>query len=221
MNKSVYSLVLADEVIDAVDKLAYEMNTSRSNLINQILAEKLELMTPEMRMRDIFSQMSELMQNNFQLLNRTSDSMMSLKSPLRYKYRPTIRYSFELFRNFSGCVGRLKVYFRTQNRELLDICSNFFSFWLKVEQKYIGKFFTNGVPADFSEGKFVRDFYEITRVGLGDSEISQWVSNYISLFNKCIQLYFDSLDDNNKKAQALAMIDKLYRENLKNGTAIL
>ena len=55
MNKSVYSLVLSDEVVDAIDRLAYSMNTSRSNLINQILAEKLSLMTPEMRMRQIFS----------------------------------------------------------------------------------------------------------------------------------------------------------------------
>ena len=40
MKKSVYSLVLMDDVVDAIDKLAYSMNTSRSNLINQILAEK-------------------------------------------------------------------------------------------------------------------------------------------------------------------------------------
>ena len=38
MKKSVYSLVLADDVIEAIDNLAYQMNTSRSNLINQILA---------------------------------------------------------------------------------------------------------------------------------------------------------------------------------------
>ena len=39
MNKSVYSLVLADEVVEAIDRMAYSMNTSRSNLINQILAD--------------------------------------------------------------------------------------------------------------------------------------------------------------------------------------
>ena len=39
MGKSVYSLVLMDEVVDAIDQMAYRNNTSRSNLINQILAE--------------------------------------------------------------------------------------------------------------------------------------------------------------------------------------
>ena len=54
MNKSVYSLVRMDNVVGEVDKLAYEMGTSRSNLINQILAEYVRYTTPEMRMRAIF-----------------------------------------------------------------------------------------------------------------------------------------------------------------------
>ena len=54
MNKSVYSLVLMDNVVSEVDKLAYELGTSRSNLINQILAEYVRYTTPEMRMRAIF-----------------------------------------------------------------------------------------------------------------------------------------------------------------------
>ena len=47
MGKSVYSLVLMDEVVDAIDQMAYRNNTSRSNLINQILAEHVSLATPE------------------------------------------------------------------------------------------------------------------------------------------------------------------------------
>ena len=65
MNKSVYSLVLMDNVVGEVDKLAYEMGTSRSNLINQILAEYVRYTTPEMRMRAIFDEME-----NFSLFPR-------------------------------------------------------------------------------------------------------------------------------------------------------
>ena len=43
MNKTVYSLVLSDDVVEAVDRMAYARGTSRSNLINQILAENWEL----------------------------------------------------------------------------------------------------------------------------------------------------------------------------------
>ena len=55
MKKSVYSIVLADDVVEAIDEMAYSLGTSRSNLINQILAERVSMMTPEIRMRDIFS----------------------------------------------------------------------------------------------------------------------------------------------------------------------
>ena len=113
--ESVYSLVLADDVVEAIDRMAYSMNTSRSNLINQILAERVQLLTPEKRMREIFAKIEQLMDSRIQTLNQPSDAMMSIKSPLRYKYKPTIRYSIELSRDFHGKVGRLKVSFRTQN----------------------------------------------------------------------------------------------------------
>ena len=38
MKKTLYSLVLNDEVVREVDALAHRMGTNRSNLINQILA---------------------------------------------------------------------------------------------------------------------------------------------------------------------------------------
>ena len=39
MNKSVYSLVLSDEIVQEIDRLAYEMGQSRSAMVNQVLAE--------------------------------------------------------------------------------------------------------------------------------------------------------------------------------------
>ena len=67
MNRSIYSLLLMDDVVQAVDQLAYAQNTSRSNMINQILAEYLSVKTPEQRMHDIFEQIETLMvqQKNF------------------------------------------------------------------------------------------------------------------------------------------------------------
>ena len=59
MSKSVYSVVLMDDVVDAVDRLAYEAGTNRSNMINRILAEYVQLATPEQRMQDIFSSIME------------------------------------------------------------------------------------------------------------------------------------------------------------------
>ena len=72
MSKSVYSIVLMDEVVEAVDRLAYEAGTNRSNMINRILAEYAQMATPEQRIQDIFSSIEEVVsrQNALQLRKR-------------------------------------------------------------------------------------------------------------------------------------------------------
>ena len=85
MKKSVYSLVLMDDVIKAVDAEAYRRGTSRSNLINQILAENLSCVTPEMRMHDIFQTMSDMISSSFRIQQQRSASLMTLRTALEYK----------------------------------------------------------------------------------------------------------------------------------------
>ena len=61
MKKSVYSLVLSDDVVEAVDRAAYQNGLSRSAMVNQILADYVSYTTPEKRMREIFSQVESLL----------------------------------------------------------------------------------------------------------------------------------------------------------------
>lgn len=138
MKKSIYSLVLMDDVVEAVDRMAYAMHTSRSNLINQILAEHLSCVTPEMRMQTVFSRMEEQIMQQFRIVEQTSAHVMALQSPLSYKYKPTIQYSVELYRSRKdGGDGRLRVQLRTQSKELLVLMDRFFRFWILLEQKYV------------------------------------------------------------------------------------
>ena len=55
VKRSTYSVVLMDDVVAAIDALAAQMGTSRSNLMNQILAEHVCCITPEKRMRSILN----------------------------------------------------------------------------------------------------------------------------------------------------------------------
>ena len=141
MNKSVYSLVLMDDVVAEVDRLAYRMNTSRSNMINQILAEYVSYMTPEKRMREVFDRAINMLTGSgtFQLMLQPSDSTMSLRSALSYKYNPTVRYSVELYRDQQGAAGELKVLLRSQNNSLILYMNQFFKLWTRLEQAYVGE----------------------------------------------------------------------------------
>ena len=61
MNKSVYSLVLSDEIVQEIDRLAYEMGQSRSAMVNQVLADYVRYTTPEKRMREVFSAIEQML----------------------------------------------------------------------------------------------------------------------------------------------------------------
>ena len=51
MKKTLYSLMLNEEVVREIDALAHQMGTNRSALINQILADYTSVITPERRER--------------------------------------------------------------------------------------------------------------------------------------------------------------------------
>ena len=101
MKKTLYSLMLNDEVVREVDALAHSLGTNRSNLINQILAEYVNYTTPERRINDVLSAISELMAPSRELVPffAPNSFSMSLKSSLEYKYRPTVKYEVELYRS--------------------------------------------------------------------------------------------------------------------------
>ena len=92
MNKSVYSRVLSDEIVQEIDRLAYESGASRSAMINQILADFVRYTTPEKRMREVFSAIEQMLIGSvFEPQLQPSESMFSLRSALDYKYNPSVR----------------------------------------------------------------------------------------------------------------------------------
>ena len=156
MKKSVYSLVLMDDVIKAVDEQAYRMGTSRSNLINQILAEHLSCVTPEMRMREIFEQVAELVSSSFRIQEQRSPSLMTVRTALEYKYRPTINYKVELERSPKEYLGTLRVNIRTQSAALIDMFHSFFAYRAKLENSYLERLGINSYSCEIGDGSFSR-----------------------------------------------------------------
>lgn len=192
MKKSVYSVVLMDHVVEAIDLLAARQGTSRSNLINQILAEHVCCQTPEKRMQSIFSVMEEQMNRIFRVQMQASDAMLSVQSALRYKYRPTLRYSVELMREpAEHQIGWLRISCRTQSKALLEAMDEFFRFWIQVEM------LENPVCRQ-REGMYEIAPGRLTRCLLRSSEQSaeetgNAISLYIHRFDEMIQAYFSGL----------------------------
>ena len=220
MNKSVYSLVLMDNVVSEVDKLAYELGTSRSNLINQILAEYVRYTTPEMRMRAIFDEMEKLMQGveSFQIQPQPSDAMLTIRSALRYKYKPTIRYSVELYRGKEKTVGALKVSFRTQSQPLIEMLTVFFELWARMESHYRAQLGLENAEYAIEMGRLIRKFTPQTEQDLTEQQLADGMSEYIRMFDGAIKCFFAHSGD---QAVALPQMEHLYRQYLASAHILL
>ncbi len=220
MKKSVYSLVLSDDVIEAIDRLAYSKGTSRSAMINGILAEAVSYTTPEKRMNDIFGAIESLMgSSSFQIQPQPSDAMLSIRSALKYKYKPVIRYGLELYRSFDKTIGQLRVSFRTQSETLKSDLTEFLKLWAELENKYIVKFFPEGISYTIDDGKFTRTFRLPEAIEhRSDDEIAKAISEYIKMFDEILKIYFSNIE--NRRLAAQLSVDRYY-EYLENGIVII
>ena len=137
MKKTIYSLALSDEVVREIDLLAHRQGMSRSGLINEILAEYVQIMTPQRWVSEVFRSVEELLSPSRELVPFfvPNTSSMSMKSSLAYKYRPTVKYEVELHRNGTGGDGTLSVIFRTQSEELIRGMTQFFRLWKQFEDR--------------------------------------------------------------------------------------
>ena len=182
MKKNMYSLILAEDVINAIDKLAEEENTSRSNLINEILAEYVSVTTPEKRINDIFHGIEDLFKQltGQQVYYQQHDNTLSIKSALEYRYRPTIRYEVELYRAQSGTVGELKVNFRTQSPQLLNRLTEFFALWTRLEELYVARYFEGAeINYTLDETRWTRTLKVPRNTLYGQVELSRAITDYV------------------------------------------
>lgn len=188
MKKTLYSLMLNDEVVREVDAMAHRLGTNRSSLINEIVAEYVNYTTPERRINDILSTIQNLMQPSGDLIPFFAPHTysMSLKSSLEYKYRPTIKYEVELFKGGEGAIGALSVLFRTQSPTLIEGMTEFFRLWKSIEDAHLARKLGERIEYTLYEGKFVRSISVPDRA-CNSEELAKAIAEYIRLFDKLMK----------------------------------
>lgn len=205
--KHVYSLVLSDDVVSAIDRLAYQSGTSRSGMVNQILAEYASFMTPEKRLHTVFAEVEEMLSDTgFQLLMKPSDSMLSLRQALDYKYNPSVRYSVEVWQSQSPSglqAGlRLKILLRSQNQTLITYLDQYFRLWQSLEKK-VGKRKTEWTiePARYTRALC------LPSENVSDEELGQDIASYIQAIDGAMNAFFRHLDEPD---EAVKEVESLY-----------
>ena len=189
MAKTLYSLMLSEDVVREVDKLAHRMGTNRSQLINSVLAEYVGYVTPERRINQILSQIEQMLQPTADLVPFLAPGAMSLslKSALEYKYRPTVKYEISLYQGGGDPIGELSVVFRTQSEPLLNAMAMFFRTWKQIEDAC---FLPAGRRVDYAlyDGRFTRTIAAPAKETDADT-LAAVLTDYIHLFDRCMKSY--------------------------------
>ena len=217
MNKRIYSLVLSDEVVDAVDALARAAGMSRSAMINGILAEKVAFVTPEMRLRSILESLAGSMTEAFSLAEKPTGSTLVCRTSLKYRYKPTVKYSVEIFSENGKRAGELKVSFRTQNTRLIGDLTEFFKCWAALEQAHIADKISGDILYTISDGRFTRTL-NMPREDISEEALGAAVADYMAMLDGAMKEYFLRLP--NIEEAALAAGD-YYRIELAKQRAIV
>ncbi len=220
MKKNMYSLMLAEDVIHEIDRLADEKGTNRSNLVNQILAEYVSLITPEKHVQNIFEIIENFIgkQNGYLMYSQPNDMTMSIKSSLKYHYRPTIRYEVEMYRTPSQTIGQLKIIFRTTSAELLVELTRFFKIWMQLENIYIRQFFAkDAIEYGMENGRFLRTFAVPNDSDYTEEQIGNAISQYISTFDEMLKNYLSNVEIYKSTEE----IEKRYLQYLNSGVQLI
>ena len=209
MKKNVYSLVLSEDVVHEIDKMAYRQGTNRSNLVNQILAEYASLITPERRISHLLSEVRRHFEKaaGFQLPAATAGGM-TLRTALQYKYNPTVRYSLELSRD-NQSVGTLRVSLRTQNSRLIMAMVNYYGLWDTVETAFLGR------QQSMVDGELYLRVLVLQSTGpqgllLGSEALGELIADYIATFDAALKFYFSAPEPQSPAVRQ--QVERLYRE---------
>lgn len=189
--KSVYSVILRDELVKELDAVAYRNGVSRSVMLNKILADYLCVETPDTFMENVFTQMEALFSeiSGMHYVNQASSSMAAVTSALEYRYNPKVKYSVELFP--AGDLGQLKVSLRSQNPVLIALLEDFYNFFVNLERKYLGD-----RTVYYADNKFIRVLRRPEHATA--DQIGDEIAKYVKTFDSYMRRYtasFSALED--------------------------
>ena len=82
MEKSMYSVILRDDLVGELDRLAFKNGVSRSVMLNKILSEYLDVETPEAQMERMFLKMGQFIGavSGLRFINNASLAMAQVQS---------------------------------------------------------------------------------------------------------------------------------------------
>ena len=200
MGGRIYSIIVEDDLMEQVDRVAYGKGMSRSQIINEMIAEYLNLVTPEYKINQVMEHIAKRIHimNEIQYVSESKGNSIQCRATVAYKYNPKIRYMLELSGKDMNKMATLNIISRTQNAEFYTHLLKFFSIVETIEEfEQVGfrRYSIKSSPFQTEGNRIIRDFYyDWMHEDLSIEEISNFLSNYIEMLNHSMNAYFNQLN---------------------------
>ena len=213
MNADFDSILIRQERMAAFRGLALERAMPVSDIVQEALDEYLLARTGGVPFLDMFRSMENAMRSAAQFVTSADPTglILCVKSPIRYVYRPELKYEVRVTRNDGTSLGKFSVILRSRDMDILKRFSGFVSLWVALEREYLPKNRAGQMAYATDTGYFSRQIYYPAAAGHSDGQaIGAAISSYICVFDELFKVYFRQQDDGYG-------IEKLYLARRKDG----
>lgn len=194
MGKTVYSLVLSEDVVAAVDREAARQGLSRSALVNRVLAASVQLPTHQARRDNILGETGRCAGGRGLRPSVTPGGTLRLHTALHYKYNPTLCYTVELY-EAEDVLGELRVGLRSQSQALLEAVDAFFEQWNLLETAYLPS--ANAWAWSRSDPRRLSRALHRPDAEAADIETGRAIAGYIEFLDEGMRTWFANMGRGN------------------------
>jgi len=198
MPNKMYSLMLMEEIVKQIDKIAYERRTNRSQLINEILAEKIGFKTEGTLINDFKNNLLDLMDQNhsWQRTSHNTDQSIQTRTFLPYKYNPSIVYriDFEIIDNKR--MTAIRLFSRSSADLFIKNLNYFFKRINKAEIEYLKEM---GVYKYINSSDSRNELYFVRYLPTdwtnedNHKKDAEKIFNYLNIIDNSLKNYFEEL----------------------------
>ena len=208
MDENFDTIQILQEMMLELRGLALERTMSVSDIVHEALGEYLMFRANGVNLFDVIYGIESAMNKSGRFVTNADPAGLSIfiKSPIRYVYRPELKYDVRIARSGAASIGKISVALRSRDMETIELFSGFVGLWIDLERKYLPR--SQAYTTD--AGYFGRQICcEMERHGDGRS-IGDAIGSYIRVFDELLKRYINYRDSAHE-------IEKLYRARLNDG----
>jgi len=203
---------ILEDMMRRLQMVSHEKNVPVTDLVNQAIDNFLSFHETGINSFDIINSIENHLtaQQHFVTNVDLYNYAISVKSPIRYVYRPELRYNITIAQNGQISIGKMSVTLRSNDMNTIHCFSAFLNLWINLERKYIRQ--PERIEYISDTGYFERKVYlpsndrEINGQAVGAA-----ISDYLSAFDELLKYYFFSPEGSGSE------IERIYLDFIQCG----